>query len=180
VTVPSASDEEDGFQVFVQQHWRSLNRTAFLLTGDRGQAEDLVQSALEKVHRHWPKVSRMDSPLDYVRRAMVTTAISWRRRRSSGEIPSLSVDPGSQDPYERIDQRAQLVAGLRRLPAKMRAALVLRYFEDLPEAEVAAALGCSVGTVKSQVSRGLQRLRESLETSPGRPLPREDPAVRSV
>lgn len=120
--MPSASDEEDGFPVFVQQHWRSLNRTAFLLTGDRGQAEDLVQSALEKVHRHWPKVSRMDAPSDYVRRAMVTTAISWRRRRSYGEIPSLSIDPGTQDPYEQIDQRAQLIAALRRLPVRMRAA----------------------------------------------------------
>lgn len=179
--VRGPSDDEDGFQDFVQQHWRSLNRTAFLLTGDGGQAEDLVQSALEKVHRHWRRVSQMDAPLDYVRRAMVTTAISWRRRRSFGEIPSQSLEIATHDPYERIDQRAQLVTALRRLPVKMRAALVLRYFEDLSEADVAAAMGCSVGTVKSQVSRGLKRLRETLETSSADfPLVKPDPATRSL
>ncbi|GLY16758.1 RNA polymerase subunit sigma-24 [Kineosporia sp. NBRC 101677] len=178
--MPTVTSDEDGFQVFVQQYWRSLNRTAFLLTGDRDRAEDLVQSALEKVHRHWPKVSRMDAPLEYVRRAMVTTAISWRRRRSFGEIPSLSVDPGHHDPYERIDQRQQLIAALRRLPVKMRAALVLRYFEDLSEAEVAAAMGCSVGTVKSQVSRGLERLRSTMAAGPAGATPsvKTTPALR--
>ncbi|MBT0773648.1 SigE family RNA polymerase sigma factor [Kineosporia sp. J2-2] len=172
------ASEEEGFQVFVQQHWRSLNRTAFLLTGDRGRAEDLVQSAFEKVHRRWHHVSQMDAPLEYVRRVMVTTAISWRRRRGSGEIPSLSVDVGLHDPYERIDQREQLIGALRQLPNKMRAALVLRYFEDLSEADVAAAMGCSVGTVKSHISRGLQRLREKIGDEPGRLSLPDDPALR--
>jgi len=157
-----ASGED--FQAFVERQWAPLMRTAYLLTGDRGHAEDLVQAALEKTHRRWDRVARMESPAAYVRRTMVNTAVSWRRRRRVSEVPLLPGDgPHADDPYGRIDQRQQVLAVLRELPPKMRAVLVLRYFEDLSEADTADALGCSIGTVKSQTSRGLERLRGRME-----------------
>ncbi len=176
MTVPSASDEEDGFPVFVQQHWRSLNRTAFLLTGDRGQAEDLVQSAGEGA----PALAQSLADGCTVR---LRPAGDGDHGDLLAAAPQLRRDP---EPVDRSRHPGPVRTDRPAGPADRRAAptarqdaggLVLRYFEDLPEAEVAAALGCSVGTVKSQVSRGLQRLRESLESSP---LPREAPAVRSV
>ncbi|XVV10347.1 SigE family RNA polymerase sigma factor [Actinoplanes sp. CA-131856] len=147
------------FRAFVEREWAPLLRTAYLLTGDRGHAEDLVQSALEKTHRRWGRVSRMDAPVAYVRRAMVNTAVSWRRRRRVSEVPLLLSDAPAGDPYGPLDQRHEIITALRGLPPRMRAVLVLRYFADLSEAETAAALGCSVGSVKSQASRGLERLR---------------------
>jgi RNA polymerase sigma factor (sigma-70 family) len=101
---------------------------------------------------------------------MVNTAISWRRRRRVTEVPLLASDVvPAGDEYRRVEQRQQVVAALRALPPKMRAVLVLRYFEDLSEQDVADALGCSVGTVKSQASRGIDRLRARFEpTDPSR------------
>ncbi len=159
-----AADEDDGFRAFVERWWAPLTRTAYLLTGDRGHAEDLVQSALEKTHRRWGRVGAMAAPEAYVRRAMVNTAVSWRRRRRFAEVPLLATDrTTADDEYRHVDQRQQVVAALRKLPPRMRAVLVLRYFEDLSEQDVAGALGCSVGTVKSQASRGLERLRAQLD-----------------
>ncbi|MCY1142373.1 SigE family RNA polymerase sigma factor [Actinoplanes sp. Pm04-4] len=166
------SPADDGFRAFVEQQWGPLVRVAYLLTGDRGHAEDLVQAALEKTHRKWGRVSRMEAPVAYVRKAMVNTAISWRRRRRVSEVPLLATDspPGSSgaDAYGSIEQRQQVTAALRTLPPRMRAVLVLRYFADLGESEVAELLGCSVGTVKSQASRGLDRLRAHLNPVPER------------
>jgi len=156
------SEHEDDFRSFVERQWGPLLRTAYLLTGDRGHAEDLVQAALEKTHRRWGRVSRMEAPVAYVRRAMVNTATSWRRRRRVSEVPLLGADGPAADPYGQVEQRQQVLAALRELPPRMRAVLVLRYFGDLSEAEVADALGCSTGTVKSQASRGLDRLRTRL------------------
>jgi RNA polymerase sigma-70 factor (sigma-E family) len=150
------------FREFVERQWAPLLRTAYLLTGDRGHAEDLVQAALEKTHRRWDRVSMMEAPVAYVRKAMVNTATSWRRRRRFSEVPLVAGDGPLDDPYGGIDQRQQVLAALRRLPPRMRAVLVLRYFEDLSEADIADALGCSVGSVKSQASRGLQRLRSEM------------------
>lgn len=159
--------DEDGFRALVQQEWISLTRTAFLLTGDRDYAEDLVQTALEKTHRRWPSVAAMDSPRAYVRRVMINTATSWRRRRSYGEVPQEPTDTVyAPSGFEQVEQRQQLVAALQLLPPKMRAVLVLSYFEDLPDQQIAEALGSSVATVKSQRSRGLGRLREQMGVSP--------------
>ncbi|MDY7083573.1 MAG: SigE family RNA polymerase sigma factor [Actinomycetota bacterium] len=158
----SHAPPDDGFRAFVEQQWAPLVRLAYLLTGDRGYAEDLVQAALEKTHRKWVRVSRMEAPVAYVRRAMVNTATSWRRRRRVSEVPLLTTDGPVADPYGSIEHRQQVVAALRTLPPRMRAVLVLRYFGDLSEAEIAETLGCSIGTVKSQASRGLDRLREHL------------------
>ena len=156
--------DDDGFRAFVERWWAPLTRTAYLLTGDRGHAEDLVQAALEKTHRKWDRVGAMDVPEAYVRRAMVNTAISWRRRRRVTEVPLLASDVvPAGDEFRRVEQRQQVVAALRALPPRMRAVLVLRYFEDLSEQDVADTLGCSVGTVKSQASRGLDRLRTRID-----------------
>jgi RNA polymerase sigma-70 factor (sigma-E family) len=159
-----ASEGDESFRAFVEQHWVPLTRIAFLLTGDRGYAEDLVQVALEKTHRKWARVSVMEAPVAYVRRAMVNTATSWRRRRRFGEVPLMSTDTGPVvNPYGQADQRQEVLTALRKLPPRMRAVLVLRYFEDLSEVEIADALGCSTGTVKSQASRALARLRSQLD-----------------
>jgi len=164
-------EPDDEFRAFVEAHWGPLTRTAYLITGDRGHAEDLAQTALEKVHRRWPKVRAMAAPVAYVRRVMVTTAVSWRRRRRVREVPLLGAhDHPAADPYGAVDQRRRIVAALGTLPPKMRAVLVLRYFEELSEAETAEALGCSLGTVKSQASRGLARLRDLFATD-ATPLP---------
>jgi RNA polymerase sigma-70 factor (sigma-E family) len=171
--------DDDAFRAFVQRQWGPLVRTAYLLTGDRSTAEDLVQAALEKAHRHWARIRRADSPEAYVRRVMVNTALSWRRRRRIAEVPLLGRDEAAgDDPYARTDTRYEVIAALRRLPPRTRAVLVLRYFEDLSEADIAQVLGCSPGSVKSQASRGLARLRAELAPAPPAPTTRiqEEPA----
>ncbi|MFC6019415.1 SigE family RNA polymerase sigma factor [Plantactinospora solaniradicis] len=165
-------EHEEQFRLFVREQWGPLTRTAYLLTGDRGTAEDLVQSALEKTHRHWGRILRKDAPEVYVRRVMVNTAISWRRRRRPVEVPLLASDTEPvPDAYARVEQRQQLVMALRQLPRRTQAILVLRYFEDLSEADTASILSCSVGSVKSQASRGLARLRAQFApTAPPPPV----------
>jgi RNA polymerase sigma-70 factor (sigma-E family) len=168
----TSREEDERFRDFVQQQWGPLTRTAYLLTGDRGGAEDLVQAALEKTHRRWGRIKRTDAPEVYVRSVLVNTAISWRRRRRVVEVPLLASDTGpAADPYDRVESRQQIFAALRQLPRKTRAILVLRYFEDLSEADTARVLGCSIGSVKSQASRGLARLRAHFEADPACPHP---------
>ena len=166
---------EAEFREFVTTRWTALLRTAYLLTGDHDRAEDLVQSALVRVHRHWAKVlaaadgSEECRPEAYVRKTMVNLNIDWWRRLGSRERPSGILpggdQPSSADAYAEMELREDLWAELRALPSKMRAVLVLRYFEDLGEAETAAILDCSIGTVKSQCSRGLARLQKAMATS---------------
>ncbi|WP_307846781.1 SigE family RNA polymerase sigma factor [Actinospica durhamensis] len=168
--VRSGGGEEERFREFVAERWLALLRTAYLLTGDHGHAEDLVQNALIRVHRHWAKIERSGSPEGYVRRVMFNLHTDWWRRIGSRErAVRLTADiehPASADAYASFDLRDELWEALRALPAKMRATLVLRYFEDLGEAETAQILGCSIGTVKSQTSRGLQRLQQALSAQP--------------
>jgi RNA polymerase sigma-70 factor (sigma-E family) len=156
-----AADDED-FSVFVAASARRLLRSAYLITGDLAEAEDLLQSALERAYRRWPTVRRAEVPEAYVRRIVVTTAINGSRKRRVASAP-LHEDllPGVPDAaVEGLAGRAELLACVRQLPAGQRAVLVLRYFDDLTEVETARALGCSVGTVKSQHARALARLRE--------------------
>jgi len=158
-------EQELAFESFVAAHGTALLRTAYLLTGHRQAAEDLLATALERTARRWPRVLDRERPEAYVR--VVLTNLStdrWRRlaRRPvrpltasderRGIAPDLAAAAASRDLTSRL---------LRELPPRQRAVLVLRYFDDLPEADIAAALGCSVGTVKSQLSRGLARLRSS-------------------
>jgi RNA polymerase sigma-70 factor (sigma-E family) len=156
-----AADDED-FSSFVEASSRRLLRTAYLITGDLADAEDLLQTALERAYRRWPAIRRKDVPEAYVRRIVVTTAINGQRRRKLTSSPlDEALLPGRLDPaVEGLPGRAALLACVRELPAGQRAVLVLRYFDDLSEAETARALGCSIGTVKSQHARAMARLRE--------------------
>jgi RNA polymerase sigma-70 factor (sigma-E family) len=135
-------------------------RTAFLLTGDRGHAEDLVQLALERTARRWSGLN--GSPEAFARKVLLHAATDrWRRRQARvQEVFDDAVDePAIADGVDQLLLRRDLVAALQRLPSQQRAALVLRYFLDLSEMETARELDISVGTVKSTVSRALERLR---------------------
>lgn len=169
--VRTAERDED-FRLFVEAHWLALVRSAYLILGDHGTAEDLVQQTLASVYRHWDRRVRDGAPLAYVRKAMVNHAISNGRRRRFRET-SLDASPatadhavavgmrgmGEHDAYREVDDRDLVLRALRDLPPQMRAVVVLRYFDDLSEAATADLLGISVGSVKSHTSRGLQRLR---------------------
>jgi RNA polymerase sigma-70 factor (sigma-E family) len=151
------------FDCFVADSTESLLRTAYLIVGDLHEAEDLVQEALFKVARRWPKVSRMEYPAAYARRILVNDAVRGgpkRSRRRSELNEAGGGDLAVAAPQLEADH--ELHAALQALPPRQRAVLVLRYFLDLPEAEVAAALQCSLGTVKSTASRGLTRLEQTL------------------
>jgi RNA polymerase sigma-70 factor (sigma-E family) len=145
------------FEAFVVARSPRLLRTAYLLTQDRGLAEDLLQTALARAWRSWGRIET--SPEAYVRATLANTYASWWRRRWNGELPSADLpdhpapDPGDQPAAH------ELRDALRRLPKRQRAVVVLRYFEDQTEAETARILGCSVGTVKSQASKALAKLR---------------------
>src|SRR3954469_12366618 len=139
-----------------------LLRTAWMLTGERALAEDLVQTALAKTWPHWSRISHEGTPSAYVRKVMVRTFASWKGRRWNGEIPSEHVPESSVDDpaFASTDDRDSLYRALADLPRRQRAAVVLRHYMDLSEQEAANALGCSVGSVKSHTSRGLARMRE--------------------
>ena len=156
------TEDAASFTDFVSAEQAALLRLAVLLTGDRGHAEDLVQTALMACYRHWPRIVRNGTPAVYVRRALVTTQISWRRRLSSTEQVMDDL-PDRADPSARHeDDDEELRCALRELPARMRATVVLRYFEDLSEQRTAELMGCSPSTVNTQTARGLERLRASL------------------
>ena len=148
------------FADLVETRSPALLRTAYLVVGDRQLAQDLLQEALVKAYVAWPRLREVSAAEAYVRRTVVTTAISWRRRRSFHERP-LEVLPveAHRDETDRLAAQDDLWAEVRTLPPRQRAALVLRYYEDLTEAETARLMGCSVGTVKSQVSDALAKLR---------------------
>jgi RNA polymerase sigma-70 factor (sigma-E family) len=154
---------EVSFEEFVQARWPHLFRMAFLLTGrDRAEAEDLLQMTLERAYRHWTRISRSGQPERYVRRVLINASNDrWRRLRRRPERPlRAEADHAAGDQMSETDDRDFLLRALATLPRKQRAVLVLRYFEDLSEAETADLLGCGIGTVKSHASRGLARLRE--------------------
>ena len=157
------SEEPPGFRDYVAARQRALLRTARMLTGDEQLAEDLVQTTLERVWPHWQRVTRDRDPDAYVRRVMVNTYSSWWRRKWRGEQPTSDL-PEITTPDDDF-ARADLTDALRRLlptlTPRQRAVLVLRYYEDLTETATAEVLGCSVGTVKSQTSKALARLRLS-------------------
>ncbi|KRA39416.1 hypothetical protein ASD81_06705 [Nocardioides sp. Root614] len=153
------ADGGDSFDAFVSARGNALWRSAWLLTGDHQLAEDLVQTALAKSWRAFDRVG-IDGFEAYVRRVMFTTYISWWRRKWRGERPTADLpERGSKEPD--ADGRNDLLAALDGLPRGQRAVVVLRYFEDLTEAQAAGVLGIGVGTVKSQCSRALAALRSS-------------------
>ncbi|GAA0970125.1 SigE family RNA polymerase sigma factor [Acrocarpospora macrocephala] len=151
-----ASHEE--FREYVVTRGSALLRAANQLTGNPADAEDLLQAALAKTYVAWDRIQDRAALDGYVRRAMVNINISWWRRRKLEEYPSDEIPdiPVYQDPGHRYDE---LENALSRLPARQRTAIVLRYYEDMTEPEIAKALGISVGTVKSTVSRAMAKLR---------------------
>lgn len=152
------------FQEFVAARSRSLLHSAYLLTGNLADAEDLVQSALAKTYQAWDRIEDRKALDGYVRRAMINTHISWWRRRKIDEYPTdeMPDQPVADAPVSSELQDA-LQRAISRLPHRMRAAVVLRFFEDMTEAEVADTLGISLGTVKSTVSRAVAKLRTDAE-----------------
>lgn len=155
-----AADDAD-FSTFVAASSRRLLRMAYLLTGEFAEAEDVLQVALERAYVRWPAIRRKDVPEAYVRKMIVTAAIDEGRRRRLRSAPLDETQlPGTPDPaVEGLAGRTALMRCVRELPPRQRAVLVLRYFDDLTEADTAKALGCTVGTVKSQHSRAMARLR---------------------
>ncbi|MCO5986718.1 SigE family RNA polymerase sigma factor [Actinoallomurus spadix] len=154
----------DEFRDFVAARRPTLLRAALLLTADRTEAEDLLQAALARTYLAWDRIKDRSALDGYVRRAMVNINISWWRRRRLDEYPTDEMpDTPVADHTGRSELRDALDRLLGRLPARQRAYVELRYFDDLTEAEIAQALGVSVGTVKSTVSRAMAKLREDAE-----------------
>jgi RNA polymerase sigma-70 factor (sigma-E family) len=159
--------DEHAFRDYVRARRPALLRTAYLLTGNLADAEDLVQSALAKTYLAWHRIEDRGAVDSYVRRAMVNTQISWWRRRRLEEFPTDEIpDQATADYPVSTDVQESLRRAIDRLPHRMRAAVMLRYYEDMTEAEVAEVLGVSVGTVKSTVSRAVAKLRIDVELQP--------------
>lgn len=153
----------EAFDVLVDTHGRALLRTAYLLTGDAHLAHDLLQTALVKTWSRWGGIRDADAGPAYVRAVMATTSTAWWRRRWRGEVPTGELpEHAAPDAYDAVDDRERIGAALAALTPRQRAMVVLRFYDDLPEAEVASLLGCSVGTVKSTTSRALATLRARL------------------
>ncbi|MET8089877.1 SigE family RNA polymerase sigma factor [Micromonospora sp. NPDC005220] len=154
---------EEQFREFVAARSAALLRTAYLLTGDWATAEDLLQTALTKTYLAWKRLGGIEAVEPYARRVMVNTSTSWWRRRWHGERPTeVLPERAGVDEIERQLDRDLLWRHLRELPNRQRAVLVLRYYEDMSEAQTAALLDISPGTVKSQTSRALATLRRRL------------------
>ncbi|MDX6244275.1 MAG: hypothetical protein QOE76_1998 [Frankiales bacterium] len=168
----NALDEAE-FSAFVRARWPAFARTACLLSaGDLGRAEDLVQTALARTMLAWPRLHDRGDLDGYVYRVMVRTQASWWQRRWHGERPT-EVLPElipTADPTGVVDDADQLGRALAQLPRQQRAAVVLRFYEDRSEREVADLLGCSPGSVKTHTSRGLARLRQILDVDAERSL----------
>ncbi len=155
----------DDFGAYVRDSERRHKRLAFLLTGDLHEAEDLLQAAYAKTYPHWHRVRTYDVPDAYLRRVMVSLRTSWWRRSRNREWSAEDVPETANpkaDPAHLVSENQALLQMLRQLPDRQRAAVVLRHWCDLSEADTAAAMGCSVGTVKSNTSKGLARLRETM------------------
>jgi len=155
--------EGDGFAQFIEAREQALQRTAWLLTNDWALAQDLVQTTLARSWPYWGKIRRGDDPEIYVRRVMVNTWATWRRRRWRAEQPSgmLTDQPAPGDVAADVATRLALSNVLAALTERQRAVVVLRLFDDLPEAQVAQILGCAAGTVRATLSQALARLRNN-------------------
>jgi RNA polymerase sigma-70 factor (sigma-E family) len=167
------------FDHFVAAAADGLLRAAYLMTWDLADAEDLVQECLFKVARRWPRVRKMEHPVAYARTVLVHLALDEgkRRLRRRAELspPTAAAlaqheDDAAVRVLGRVEASADLMQALAELPHRQRVAVVLRYFEDLSEAQVAEAMGCSVGTVKSTTSRALERLRSVVDALNASPL----------
>ena len=158
------------FSEYVAARGAALERFAYVLSGDAHLAQDLAQTALLKAYRRWRWVARAEHPDAYVRRIVTRSYLDWRRRRSNGEAPVDAVpDLPAPDLAEGVAERDQLRRALGTLSPRQRAVLVLRHYEGMDDAAIAVLLHCGETSVRSHASRGLARLRASLDqtTSPG-------------
>jgi RNA polymerase sigma-70 factor (sigma-E family) len=157
------------FREFMHARWPAMVRLAYGLTGDQGHAEDVAQAAFARAYASWPRVRRSGDPDAYVRQIVINENRNRFRKRRVAErlTDSVLIDVPWTDGTRESDERSALIAALQRLGPRQRAVIVLRYWLDLTEQETAAALNCSVGTVKSQASRALATLRESIELVDG-------------
>ena len=156
------------FAEFVAARSAALHRTAYLMVGERQLAQDLLQEAFTKTYVAWPTLRDPARAEAYTRKVITTTAISWYRRTSWQERPSDTIPEKAHDGHaDELTQREWVWSALQDLPPRQRASIVLRYYEDLTEAQTAAALECAVGTVKSQVHAGLATLRKTLDSRGG-------------
>lgn len=155
------------FSAFAHNRWPGLVRLGYGITGDRGLAEDLAQTALASAYASWARVSRADDPDAYLRRILLNAHSSgFRKRRVAEDLtasPPEGSTAGTADDASRHDDRVAIISALAELPPRQREVVVLRFWLDLTETQVAATLGCSVGTVKSQAARALAKLRGSPE-----------------
>jgi RNA polymerase sigma-70 factor (sigma-E family) len=169
-----------GFEDFVRAQASALFRSAYLLVGNRQEAEDLLQEALERTYRRWERTS-IDHPTAYVRRTMANLATNRRRRRQPLTVAlTTDHDTAAADETENVHQRTALLRALDRLPPRQRVVLVLRYWEDMTERETASSIGCSVGSVKRHAARGLERLRQVMAATGGPPLLPPAPKRRTI
>src|ERR1700677_4091670 len=170
--VSAESDEQ--FREFMRGRWPAMVRLAYGLTGDLGHAEDVAQAAFARAYALWSRVARTGNPEAYVRRIVINENNSrFRRRRVTERLVDAVPEPAgprsdtTADVADALGDSEALMRALRRLGPRQRAVVVLRFWMDMSEAETAAALGCSVGTVKSQASRALAALRGSAELMAG-------------
>jgi RNA polymerase sigma-70 factor (sigma-E family) len=159
-------DEE--FREFMHGRWPTMVRLAYGLTGDLGHAEDVAQTAFARAYAAWPKVVRAGNPDAYVRKIVVNENRNrFRKRRVPERLTDVIPECDALDATRDLSDRSSLMTALRVLGPRQRAVVVLRYWLDLTEAETAAILNCSVGTVKSQASRALVTLRRNIELVDG-------------
>ncbi len=166
----SAGRARTEFERFAAVHADALLRNAYVMVGDRGDAEDLVQECLLRLARKWPRVRSMEQPGAYARRVLFNLILDGGRQRARRRTELLAAqasngDGRAEETTAPLGAHVDLVQALGGLPPRQRAVLVLRYLADLPASEVALILECSPGTVKSSTSRGLQRLRQSLDSA---------------
>jgi RNA polymerase sigma-70 factor (sigma-E family) len=160
------------FEQFAATRLDAVLRFATVLTNDRGLAEDVVQEVLIRAHRRWTQIESLDQPEAYVRRMIVNEFYSWRRKWARYlPRPAEELDRPVADPTAGIAERRALLAEVAKLPNKQRAVMVLRYYEDLPDAEIAATLGCSETTVRGYAFRALKTLR--IELAPAGLVPNQ-------
>jgi RNA polymerase sigma-70 factor (sigma-E family) len=159
--------DREQFTMFASSRMSSLLRLAYLMCQDHDAAQDVVQVALVKLYRAWAKVQRADNPDAYARRVVVNAALDFGRRRRDIPVANVADRAAVRSETDTIDQALDLRRYLAGLPPKQRAVIVLRYYADLSETDIADALGISTGTVKSHAARGLAALRVYLnETAP--------------
>lgn len=168
-----------GFAAFVREQTPALLRTAYLLTGSRLAAEELVQDTLVRLYPKWHRVEQADVPLAYVRRSLANGFVNQQRRAARREYAYADVPERAddRDAFGQLADRDDIWSRLATLPERQRAALVLRFYEGLSDDDAADALGCRVGTVRSLVSRGLATLRSAMAAETVVPFPRTGGAL---